>query len=81
MAKLLSQYYEITHSANGKSVTLYAEITSDDELSLLNQKKQPQFNFTKSDKDTVKAMALALFEAAELVDERKVKDGSGDDRA
>lgn len=81
MLKLIRERYEITQKVGDKSVTIYADVTDNDELTIQNHKQQPQLNFTQSDKDIVKAMALALHEAANIVTERKVKDGIQNERA
>lgn len=73
MAKLLTERYEITKKVNLESVTIYAEITADDLVTIQTHDSKPQFVFTRSKKDRVMAMGLALQEAAELVESRKVK--------
>lgn len=72
MAKLLTERYEITKRVGKESVTIYAEISSDDQVTVQTHDSKPQFVFTRSNKDRVMAMGQALQEAAELVDSRKV---------
>lgn len=73
MAKLLTERYEITHKVNKESVTIFAEISNDDEVTIQTYDNKPQFVFTRSKADRVMAMGLALQEASELVESRKVK--------
>jgi len=75
MAKLLTERYEITQKVNKESVTIFAEISKDDEVTIQTHDSKPQFVFTRSKADRVKAMGLALQEAAELVESRKVTAG------
>lgn len=75
MAKLIAEHYEITKTVGNQRVKITVSITSDDEVSIVNDRSQPQFNFTRSNKDLVMAMGQALQEAAELVDSRKVTAG------
>lgn len=72
MAKLLTEKYEVTKSVGKESVKVIVEITSEDQVTVRTHDEKPQFVFTKSNKDRVMAMGLALQEAAEIVDSRKV---------
>ncbi len=75
MATLLTETYGITKNVGQQSVTITVEISKDDEVTIQTIKGHAQFVFTRSDKDLVKAMALALHEAGDLVDSRKVTAG------
>lgn len=72
MAKLLTEKYEVTKSVGKESVKVIVEITSEDQVTVRTHDEKPQFVFTKSNKDRVMAMGLALQEAAEIVESRKV---------
>jgi hypothetical protein len=74
MAEKLTETYLITKMIGDDSknrVSVYVEISAGDEITVRNDRNNPQFVFTKSDPNLVKAMALALHEAAELVETRK----------
>lgn len=73
MAKLISERYEITKAYQLESVTITVEINDEDELTIQTHDKKPQFTFTRSKSDRVRAMGLALQEAADLVEDRKVR--------
>jgi len=75
MAKLLTEKYEIIHKVNMESVKILVEINSDDEITLHTHDDHPQFSFTRSKADRVKAVGLAFQEAAELIETRKVMAG------
>ncbi len=75
MAELVNQRYKITKSYQMEDVTIFVEINGDDQITIQNQNGQPQFTFTRSNPDRVMAMALAMHEAAELVTDRKVREG------
>lgn len=75
MAELINEKYLITKKVNDQRVSVYVEISNIDEVTVRTEKEQPQFVFTRSNKDLVMAMAQALQEAAELVDQRKVTAG------
>lgn len=72
MAKLLTEKYEITKKVGKESVTIFAEINAEDQITVHTHDDKPQFVFTRSNKDRVLAMGQALQEAAETVDSRKV---------
>lgn len=73
MARLLEERYEITKQVGKESVRIYVQISMDDEVTVHTHDDKPQFVFTRSNKDRVMAMGQALQEAAELVEQRKVK--------
>jgi len=73
MAKLLTEKYEITKKVGKESVTIFAEITHDDQVTIHTHDDKPQFVFTRSNKDRVMAMGQAIQEAASIVEDRKVK--------
>lgn len=72
MATLITERYEITKKVGKESVTIFVEISKEDEVTIQTHDKKPQFTFTRSNKDRVMAMGQAIQEAAELVDSRKV---------
>lgn len=75
MATLINERYEIKKTVNQQTARIFVEINADDEVTIQTEKSHPQLVFTRSNKDLVKAMGMALQEAAELVDSRKVTAG------
>lgn len=73
MAKLLVEKYEITKKVLLESVTIIVEIDNNDQVTIHTHDDKPQFSFTRSNASRVKAMGLAIQEAGELVESRKVK--------
>lgn len=72
MATLINERYEITKKVGKESVTIFVEISREDEVTLQTHDKKPQFTFTRSNKDRVLAMGQAIQEAAEIVEQRKI---------
>lgn len=75
MAELINEKYLITKKVNDQRVSIYVEIDNVDNVTVRTEKDQPQFVFTRSNKDLVMAMGQALQEAAELVEQRKITAG------
>ena len=75
MAELINEKYLITKKVNDQRVSVYVEIDNVDNVTVRAEKDQPQFVFTRSNKDLVMAMGQALQEAAELVEQRKITAG------
>lgn len=73
MATLVIERYEIKKTVGRESVTVFVEINNQDEVTVQTHDSKPQFVFTRSKANRVKAMGLALQEAAELVELRKIK--------
>lgn len=78
MADLINQQYRVTKQVGNQTARVHVDISAEGEVTIRNDKNQPQFVFTKSDKDLIMAMALAFHEAAELVDKDKVKAGEAE---
>lgn len=73
MAKLVNERYEITKKVGKESVTIFAEIDSEDTVTIDTHDKKRQLAFTRSNKDRVMAMGQAIQEAAQIVADRKVR--------
>lgn len=73
MAELINEKYEITRKVNLESVTVIVEINNDDEVTVRTHDDKPQFTFTRSKADRLRAIGAAFQEAGELVETRKIK--------
>lgn len=65
--ELLNQTYTVQATVGDQTVTIYADVSNSNEVTLRNEQRHPQFAFTKSDPDLITAMAQAFSEAAALV--------------
>lgn len=73
MATLVNERYSVTKKVGKESVTIYFEIDNEDTITIDTHDNKRQFSFTRSNKDRVKAIAQAFAEAAETVENRKIK--------
>lgn len=73
MITKITEQYMITATSGNQTARIHITVNNDDEVTIVNDKQQPQFVFTRSNKDMVAAIAECFKEAAELVDQRKEK--------
>lgn len=72
MKTKINEEFMVTATVGKHTARIYVNINQEDEVTITNDKKQPQFVFTRSNPEMLDAMAHCFKEAVELVAERKV---------